>query len=390
MSLDTQARFEWLNNIVMRIGCLVLASIFLLIGLLCSGAYGSLMFISQPGFFVLAFILAALTAVPYGMLLLWLDHNEPEPPSLLITAFMWGACVSTMLSLVLNTSFGVFMYGLVEDEMVAGQLTASIAAPLFEELTKGAALLLLYLLFRKEFDNVLDGVIYGAIVGLGFAWFENIHYYMSSGNIGEMLAIFWVRGVVSASGGSHAAYTALVGLSFGLVRVMRTGFLRWSLVPIFMGLAMFAHFAWNTFAGFILGIVTPDNGLGQLVIGLPIAVIVLQLPFTSLLGLTVFFSWRHEHRIIRKYLSQEEPSIITEAELQELVPALRRMLRGTARFFTAGPSAWWLRRKLNRRQIDLAFLMWHHEQDKIGWSPDEDKDILRTREEIMTLRGQMS
>ena len=49
-----------------------------------------------------------------------------------------------------------------------------IGAPLVEETIKAFALLLLVLFYWKEFDTPLDGFIYGAMIGLGFAWAENV------------------------------------------------------------------------------------------------------------------------------------------------------------------------------------------------------------------------
>lgn len=185
------------DNRSLRLGCLAFVGLFFVICIGCSGLYGTAMFASAPDFFILATILATMTAVPYGFLLWWLDHNEPEPISLLITSFLWGACVSTMLSLVLNTTSGGIFYSLVGDAGLANFMTASLAAPLFEELTKGIAVGLLFALFQREFDNVLDGIIYGAFIGLGFAWFENILYYMNAaeaGGLPGMLQNAWARG----------------------------------------------------------------------------------------------------------------------------------------------------------------------------------------------------
>ena len=134
---------------------------------------------------------------------------------------------------------------------------------------------------------------------------------------------------------------------------------------------------------------TPGNALGQLFIGLPLAVVILQLPFTILLLGTVVLSWRHEHKIIRQYLSDSEEDIVTEGELAALVPASRRTIRSFARFFTKGPTQWWLHRRLARRQIDLAFLKWHHIQDGIAWHPDQDQDILRIRSDIRRIRSRL-
>ena len=80
----------------------------------------------------------------------------------------------------------------------------------------------LFVLFRREVDNVLDGIIYGALIGLGFAWFENIHYYVRVGEDGPvaMLSLAWVRGVLNGAGG-HATFTGLTGFAFGVFRVVR-------------------------------------------------------------------------------------------------------------------------------------------------------------------------
>ena len=219
---------------MLRVGCLFFVGIFFLLCLLCSGLFGLSMLFTQPGFFLVATLLATLTAVPYGLLLLWLDRNEPEPLTLVLTAFLWGACVSTVISGEVNSGVAQLTYNMTGDPFIADFMTASFSAPFIEEITKGFAVLLLFMLFRKEFDNVLDGIIYGAIIGLGFAWFENITYYMSAaadGGLGGMLQNAWARGVVSASGGSHAAYTGLTGCGFGLMRVMRRGVLRWTMPP---------------------------------------------------------------------------------------------------------------------------------------------------------------
>ncbi len=382
-------RFQRENNLGLRLGCLAFVGLFFISCLLCSGLFGLSMLFTEPGWFVLATFLATLTAVPYGMMLLWLDRNEPEPISLLLTAFLWGACVATVISGEVNSSFAMVMHDITGDAGIASFLTASFSAPFVEELTKGAAVMLMFFLFRREFDNVLDGVIYGAIIGLGFAWFENITYYMSAaadGGLEGMLQNAWARGVVSASGGSHAAYTGLTGLGFGLVRVLRRGVLRWGLVVVFWLMAMFAHFAWNTFVSPFVYIAGGETIAGQYLFGLPMAVVVLQLPFTAMLLSVVFISWRHEDRIIATHLSDAPEDVVAPGELGALIPARRRALAGLKRFFSKGPAQWWHHRRMGRLQIDLAFLKWHHVQDNIAWEIDQDVDILKLRERIRKLR----
>ena len=52
----------------------------------------------------------------------------------------------------------------------------SVTGPFLEELSKGFVLFLLFLMLPNEFDGLLDGLIYGALVGIGFAMVENVKY----------------------------------------------------------------------------------------------------------------------------------------------------------------------------------------------------------------------
>ncbi len=371
-----------------RYGCMAVLVVFLVTSTMCSGLIGLSMFAGTPVEFIIATIMALATAIPYGALLLWLDRNEKEPWWLILTALLWGAAGATFVSGVVNDLFGMAATSAVGDAAVAGQLTASFSAPFIEELTKGTAVLALFIVFRREFDNVLDGVLYGALVGLGFAWFENITYYVNGaamGGFGEMLKLGWMRGIVSGMGGSHAAYTGLTGLGFGLVRVSRKGVLRWLAVPFFWGMAMFAHFAWNTFAGLFM---MQDSEAAALLVGVPIATVFLQGPFLVLLILVVMVVWRHENRIILTHLQDEPADVITDGERTALVPARARTFAGLKRLMSRGPGAWWRQRRLELAWIELAFLRWHlHEDDEVSWGPDEDADVATARDGIRRLRA---
>ena len=58
-------------------------------------------------------------------------------------------------------------------------LAAPISAPIALELAKALGVWLLFLLLRAEFDNMRDGLVYGALVGLGFTWFEAALYVVN-------------------------------------------------------------------------------------------------------------------------------------------------------------------------------------------------------------------
>ena len=72
---------------------------------------------------------------------------------------------------------------------------AAIVAPVDEELYKGAGLVIIYLMARSEFDSVMDGLVYGAMIGLGFQVVENVQYFM--------LAAGESGGRAGRSGGQH-------------------------------------------------------------------------------------------------------------------------------------------------------------------------------------------
>lgn len=377
------------QNLWARYGCLAGLALFMVVCLLCNSLLGLFYLASAPGLFVLANVLALLTAVPYGLLLMWLDRNEQEPLYLVLTALMWGAVVATMVSMIFNDSFAAMAASFTGDYFVSQFLTASISAPFIEELSKGFAVLFIFLLFRHEFDNVLDGVLYGALVGLGFATIENVVYYVEAGmrgGLGEMVALTWVRGVLGGIG-THCAFTGITGCGFGLVRVLRKGFARWLLVPVFWSIGMFAHFLWNTFCG--LFIIDPSAGMMYLV-ELPLAVAFLQMPFVVLLLVVVIFVWRHENQIILQYLQGESEDVVAESELGRMVPARKRVMGGLKRFFARGPGPWWHHRKLDHELIELAFAKWHHHRDlETTWSADDDADIRELRERVLNRRKKL-
>ncbi len=100
---------------------------------------------------------------------------------------------------------------------------SSIAAPIVEEGLKGLAVLTVFLLFRSEFDSILDGIVYAGITALGFAAIENALYayvfgYREHGMEG-MYAVLFVRGILG--GWDHPMWTAFTGIGLAAARLTR-------------------------------------------------------------------------------------------------------------------------------------------------------------------------
>lgn len=219
--------------------CLLLVLVyFLVLGFLGAGAAGVFGFVIS----VAAAIIPVSIVVP---LILLLDRLEPEPPAMLWFAFLWGAGVAVLASLILNT-MGMALYAVPTFGADLGSfLSAAVGAPLVEETTKGAVLLLLLWRRRQEIDSLTDGVIYGAMVALGFAFTENVSYFLVGyfeGGFEAFAFTFVLRGIIAPLG--HPIYTAMIGIGVAYVALNR-GPGRWIALFFSWVAAMLLHGLWN-------------------------------------------------------------------------------------------------------------------------------------------------
>ena len=130
---------------------------------------------------ILILITALLPAAILGWWIYKKDSERPEPLRQLITAFLYGVG-STFLSLLISTVMslmGIMVYDL--GSFAGAVSTALFAAAVPEELAK---LTMLWLFLRKNpyYDEYLDGIVYAACIGLGFAGAENVLYLLQSEN----------------------------------------------------------------------------------------------------------------------------------------------------------------------------------------------------------------
>lgn len=211
-------------------------------------------------------MVALLTALFFGfvpcflfaMILYWLDRFEKEPKILLGAVFLWGAVVAAGGSYILNSLFSIGVFEFTGSEELAGLTGATISAPLVEETLKGLAVLVVFLVFRHEFDSVLDGIVYAGISALGFAAVENSIYiwrgYVSDGWGGLALLVF-IR--VILVGWQHPFYTSFIGIGLAVSRNSRNGFIKISAPLAGWSLAMLTHSVHNFLASMpVLGELT--------------------------------------------------------------------------------------------------------------------------------------
>lgn len=274
----------------------------------------------------------------------------------LIGAFLGGAVIAIPPALVINTTLFLPIERSMSDILTL--IGYGTIAGIVEEGIKGLILLFIFLRYRDEFHDPVDGVVLGAMIGLGFAMTEDISYFFrglgDGGVLGLVLTLFLRLGLGWMN---HSVFTSITGLALGYARMGPRGKRRW-LIPL-AGYAAAAglHNTFN-FLATLLGQILPDNLLGLLLTIVPLY----GLTWTAmaLIGFLVVRGWHHEADIVRAELAGEvdERTVTAQEYLALPNPAeRRRLLRETQA--RGGRPARSLLGKLFQLQIGLALQKRH-------------------------------
>ncbi len=312
-------------------------------------------------------LLAVLPVPIYVGLALFVDRFEPEPPHLLAWAFFWGATGATLIALMVNSA-GQALVGSAFGSAVGELYGASLSAPVVEEASKAVVLLAIYRWRRAEFDGVLDGIVYASMVGLGFAFTENILYYARTALEGgvPLAAVFFVRGILAPF--AHPVFTALTGVGLGIAALRGSPWRR-ALPAVGLLGAMILHSLWNTSAG--LG-----GGLGLLTV----YVLIMFPVFLALLAVAIGALLR-EHRVLHEYLQPELASQLLTAEDLAVLSSLRERRRALRSAKRHGSGARRDRKELHQAATELAFVRRH-----MARRPTDRDEDLAQREAAYTAR----
>jgi protease PrsW len=279
-----------------------------------------------PFFIALPF---ALLPVPLLVsLVLLADRLEPEPRVNLVFAFAWGAGIAALLAAVINTAGLLFITQPDLGKTTGQYISVTFGAPVVEESLKGLVLIMLLWRRRQELDGPTDGIIYAAMVGLGFAMTENLGYYIDAlvrpevGGVQLLGVTFVLRGVLSPF--AHPIFTSMTGIGVAYAATHRNG--RWAVVTGLL-VAMCLHGMWNALTAFGLA-------------GLATAYVILAFVFAGLIGV-IIADRRRIVRLIWRYLPVYEPAgLVTEADLRMLSTLReRRAARQWARSAGGRPAA---------------------------------------------------
>ena len=337
----------------------------------------------SPAGWGLSWLLMLIYAIPMFLLVYFLDLYEREPLSLVFGALLWGAFASTLLSIVGSVGWQDVAFGLLGG--AALEWGAAVIAPPVEEILKGCGVLFIALIARDEIDDLLDGFVYGAIVGLGFTVVEDVLYFIGvfGGSIGGVLEGFFIRVVASGLYG-HVLYSGLFGLGVAYFLTRRGQASVGKRLAMAGGLILIGiagHALWNSpLLYFFPDALSSPGDYLQLVLattlkGAPLLVFVLVI---------VRLARKREQRWLHTALADEIGGLgIHEAELATLAnPSARRRSRRELRARSGTVAAGTLKR-LQKAQVDLAMM-------RSRTTDPEHPELVRQREYCSSLREWLS
>lgn len=306
----------------------------------------------------------------YVSLIYWVDRYEREPAWLLAAMFLWGAVPAIVAALIFNFLLGMPFYYL-GGEAFGLFATGAFVAPLVEESIKGLGVLAVVLLRRHDIDSPLDGIIYGAMVGMGFAMVENFFYFMEQYELGGMEA--WGTNILFRAGVfglNHALFSALTGLGLAVGRLAHQPALRWLAPLLGWGTGVFIHFFHNFMVSF--------NPLLCLLAWL------VDWGGVTVVAIIIVWALAQERRWIRDYLADEVALGTVSAEQLALAAAPVQRARHLARQWRA--HGWQHRRQASRYFYHVSKLAYRkHHNARAGLDHDDDAVVTRLRGEIAGL-----
>ena len=334
-----------------------------------------------PGAWFATILLLLPYAIPVIAIIYFLDLYEREPISILVAGILWGGIAATTLSMYTNTPLSELIFKLSGDAAFTESWSAALTAPFVEEGFKAIGLILLVSIARPELDDLLDGFVWGAMVGIGFLLVEDVFYFVrafaATGSYGDLIGMFMIR-ILGAGPYSHFLYTGLIGMgvAYYATRTGETFGRRVGIGLAYAAAGVAAHFFWNS------PLLSELLGDGTSLVGWALFVTVKGLPMLIGLVLVVRLARRREGRWFRAF-SQPffDDGAITEAELAELggLRSRRRARKAAGR--AKGPGGAKLKGMIQRQQINLAMVM-------SRYGSETHPEVARQQQLVMGLKGQ--
>ncbi len=324
--------------------------------------------LAGSGVNLLATLVLPLTPAAGIMLLIALiDRYERVPWHLLMGAFLWGAIIAIppafFIENSLNAAITLLPFGLwprVSADLAQSALFG-LNAGFTEELVKGAGLIVLIAFVRDRFENVTDGILYGAVIGAGFAMTENIAYFATAESSRQAMAFLIVERVILGWLG-HSTFTACFGAGLGYLRERRSAFRPWIAPALGFAAAAVLH-SFFDFAGFQANTASRNApGSAFITILALLAIVANYIPLFfagATLMVMLMRSLAREAGILREFLVDEvRQGVVTPEEYLMLQQASLHTRAQRALLLLRSVPIWWATRTLYATEVQLAFVKW--------------------------------
>ena len=336
-------------------------------GLLAIGGY---LFVQEQSLmsslttaYLLSWGLVLVYAAPVALAIYWLDLFEREPKLLLAAAVIWGGVIATSLAAYANEAWLSVLGKLASPELTS-QWGAAIVGPGVEETLKLMGVVTLFLIASSEFDGVMDGFVYGAMVGLGFTVVEDVSYFINAvaavpglvDQSGPVLDTFLIR-VVGGGLYGHVLFTGLTGTGFAYLVTRRETPLPRRLIGagLCVVAGVSAHVVWNS--PWMESILETTGGANPSVAQWVEYGTLKGAPFLILLGILVVLATRSEEANFRSVIAGEpDPAVVTDEEVRSLRSLWARRTARTAAGRQRGPAARRLTGRLQAAQIEYGMI----------------------------------
>jgi len=162
---------------------------------------------------VAAALTIAFVVVPSFLLLAYFRARDlnPEPARMLWKTFAWGVAICIPV-IPVEVAVAKIIAPLTALPYEHGLAHALLGAAIPEELFKFAVVVFICMRSR-EFDEPMDGIVYGAVASLGFASLENLLYVVGDSH---SLRVAALRALTAVPG--HAFMGAIMGYYAGQAR----------------------------------------------------------------------------------------------------------------------------------------------------------------------------
>jgi RsiW-degrading membrane proteinase PrsW (M82 family) len=199
---------------------------------------------------IIAISLVAAAVLPIILMTLtwYADIVDREPFRFIFGMFMWGV-LAAFIAFFINSAL-LFLFGRSAGALplvLTSVIGSMIISPVVEEIIKAFGLSIISL--HHEFDDALDGLLYGFAIGVGFAMMENWFYLIARVDpvmvgIDAWVSVILYRSLFNTI--AHGCFTGLAGVLLGVLK-SRDKFKQYYHIALLPGIfiAILLHIAFN-------------------------------------------------------------------------------------------------------------------------------------------------